>query len=536
MPFRRPFNISIAFKLGVGLGLALLAERLIFGHAPGTTVGVFALAWLVGTAATRPGLVREPRAAIALGLALLLALAMLDRPGFLGWLLFGVAITIAAMSARVRAGEPAWRWAQRLVVQGIVGIFGPLIDLRRLKKTRRGLQGPPPSRLLRLAALPLAGGIVFLWLFASANPIIADAVGRLRLPSVSFDTVARIVFCGLVFIMVGATLSPRWRRRLIALPSLEGRAVPGVNAGSVILSLWLFNALFALQNGLDLAFLWSGAPLPEGVTLADYAHRGAYPLIATALLAGAFVLIALRPGSETAERPLVRRLVMLWVAQNMLLVASSLLRTLDYVDAYALTRFRLAAMIWMVLVGVGLLLICWRLLRNRSAHWLIDANVVATLGVLAVVGVIDLGAVAAAWNVRHAREVDGTGAALDLCYLDRLGPSALVSLATLEHHATDPALRERVSAVRYRVQSGVLETQADWRSWRWRDARRLARVHALIGDAPAPARVWDRSCDGVIVTPPRPLAPVPGPPEIVPIPEPRPAVAGPAQLTPKTGD
>ena len=64
------------------------------------------------------------------------------------------------------------------------------------------------------------------------------------------------------------------------------------------LSLAAFNLIFALQNGLDIFFLWSGAPLPEGMTLAEYAHRGAYPLIATALLAGLFVLVTMRPRSR----------------------------------------------------------------------------------------------------------------------------------------------------------------------------------------------------------------------------------------------
>ena len=83
------------------------------------------------------------------------------------------------------------------------------------------------------------------------------------------------------------------------------------------------------------------------MTLAGYAHRGAYPLIATALLAGLFVLVTLRPGSDTVRIPLIRRMVVLWVAQNVFLVASSILRTRDYIDAYSLTRLRVAALAWM---------------------------------------------------------------------------------------------------------------------------------------------------------------------------------------------
>ena len=55
-------------------------------------------------------------------------------------------------------------------------------------------------------------------------------------------------------------------------------------------SLILFNALFAVQTVLDLIYLWGGASLPDGMSHAEYAHRGAYPLVATALLAAAFVL------------------------------------------------------------------------------------------------------------------------------------------------------------------------------------------------------------------------------------------------------
>src|SRR3546814_2069336 len=61
---------------------------------------------------------------------------------------------------------------------------------------------------------------------------------------------------------------------------------------------------------------WSGAALPGHVTLAEYAHRGAYTLIATALLAGLFVLVVLRPGEAATRSPRVRGLVVLWIAQN----------------------------------------------------------------------------------------------------------------------------------------------------------------------------------------------------------------------------
>ena len=91
-------------------------------------------------------------------------------------------------------------------------------------------------------------------------------------------------------------------------------------------SLVLFNLLFAAQTVMDINYLWAGAALPEGMSYASYAHRGAYPLIVTALLAATFVIVAMRPGSNAERSPLMRALVFLWVGQNVLLVVSSILR------------------------------------------------------------------------------------------------------------------------------------------------------------------------------------------------------------------
>lgn len=156
MTSHRRSRSAFLLKLGLAALLVALADRLFFAHDPGATAGVFALAWVAGLLAVRPGLLKEPRAAFALAGAAMLALAMIDRPTLLGWLLFGGAVTVAAMSARVAPGEPVWRWAQRLVFQAVVGVAAPVLDLLRVRKARRG-QAPTTGRLLRAAALPLLG-------------------------------------------------------------------------------------------------------------------------------------------------------------------------------------------------------------------------------------------------------------------------------------------------------------------------------------------------------------------------------------------
>lgn len=67
---------------------------------------------------------------------------------------------------------------------------------------------------------------------------------------------------------------------------------------------------------------------------AEYAHRGAYPLLATAMLAGSFAMAA-RP--FWAEHRLIRPLLLFWLAQNLALCGAAALRLDLYIAAYGQT-------------------------------------------------------------------------------------------------------------------------------------------------------------------------------------------------------
>lgn len=464
----------------LAFGLAGLADLALWmPPAFGSAFGVLAGATLVCALVVRPPARRDLRGWLAAGVAAVLALALFDHPTFLGWLVFVVAIGITVLSPRV-GGADAWAWGQRLMLAGFAGLVAPLLDLVRLRKTRRRHRFRMGFGLAQLV-LPVLGGVLFISLFAAANPLIADVLQRLQIPELDFN---RAAFWGVALFGAWMVLRPRLLDAPFATPGGKEVKFPGVTPASVGLSLVLFNAIFALQNGLDIAFLWSGAPLPGHVTLADYAHKGAYTLIITAILAGVFVLIAMQPGSAMAASRPLRLLVVAWVAQNLLLVASSALRTWDYVEAYSLTRLRIAALIWMGLVAVGLVLICWRLLRGKSASWLINANVASAGLMLAGCCVVDLGAVAASWNVRHAKEIDGRGVALDLDYLTRIGDASLVPLGELLQRPLPSDFRDRVEQARWGLLVDLTTSQASWRGWTWRGQRRLEAALAL---SPRPA-------------------------------------------------
>ncbi|MEL7089947.1 MAG: DUF4173 domain-containing protein, partial [Planctomycetota bacterium] len=214
-----------------------------------------------------------------------------------------------------------------------------------------------------------------------------------------------------------------------------GEAVAGRSATApadatalTVRCLVLFNTVFAVQTTLDVIYLYGGATLPDGMTYAAYAHRGAYPLVVTALLAGLFVLVAFRPGGAAQKSRTARRLVGLWIAQNIVLMVSSVWRLSLYVEAYSLTRWRLAAALWMVLVGVGLGWLIWRIVADRDNRWLLQRVTLTGLALLYVICFVNLDGAIARYNVAHCAEMDGGGQTLDVAYLERLGPAALPAL------------------------------------------------------------------------------------------------------------
>jgi hypothetical protein len=246
----------------------------------------------------------------------------------------------------------------------------------------------------------------------------------------------------------------------------------------------LFNLVFAVQMAIDLAMvLSSGSMLPEGMSYAAYARRGAYPLVATALLAAAFVLITFPSGRESeaasqnsSSMRWARRLVFLWIAQNVALTLSAGFRLEMYVGAFSLTRLRVAAAIWMLLVAIGLVTIIWRIARHRTNAWLVRANTLALLGVLYVCCFVNFDSIIAWYDVKRCFEMGGPGPRLDRAYLRGLGPETIEPFQWLETRVDDPML---AAALRSDVRTLTADLQRDMRSWQGWTMRRN-RIAAAI--------------------------------------------------------
>jgi Domain of unknown function (DUF4173) len=226
--------------------------------------------------------------------------------------------------------------------------------------------------------------------------------------------------------------------------------------------------------------------LPNGMSHAEYAHRGAYPLIVTALLAAGFALIAMRPNGPADDSRLIRPLVLAWIGQNILLVISSIFRLDLYIAAFSLTYLRIAAFIWMGLVATGLALMLIQIVYRKSNAWLLSANAMSLALVLYGCCFLNAPWLVAYYNVEHCREVGGSGPNLDMEYLTSLGSPQ--TLPPIEAHLKQfPAVRLLSTAYRESPDRNFLSRRGNWRAWtfrRWRLERYFANTPGTSFNSP----------------------------------------------------
>jgi hypothetical protein len=451
--------------LTVTLVLVIAADLLFHRQAPGCSVACFAA--LLGLALLLFGVgVTRQRAVACLAVlmgGLVLALLLEPTPLAVAMTLVG-AIMLGLTQRHGWTGDVGvWlRRGRSLLGRGTLQWAH---DLHLVARVRASSDARAQRQTGLRRWLPAVGfGLVFLALFALANPVLAGWLEDVAQRAFDLGTLLDPLR---LFLWIGAALLAWAVLRTRAARHVPRRAfarVGPLSEATLLRSLWVFNALFLLQNALDVRHLLLGAALPEGLTYATYARQGAYPLLAAALLSASFVLVTFRSDEERFGRG-ARGLVHAFLAQNVALTAFAIVRLTWYVEAYSLSRMRVAAFLWMVLVGVGLMLILVRVGLRRTNRWLLGANASAAALLLYACCFPNWDRLIADYNVAHCREIRRQGVPIDLDYLAALGPDALPACRRLQREALDDEVRVAAGALADRQRARLDEQLLGWRGW-----------------------------------------------------------------------
>ena len=467
------------------LALVVAADVMFYGRTVGSSLAVFLSLLSIATAALH----RPAKTLVLVQAGSALAVCLVPSVLGTGGLQSAFACLGAVLFALILSGRA--RSLHELPLD-LVAFASAFLS----RPGRRAVLADPGPRIERASFLPAAARwavpvlsvAVFLALFSAANPLITATLRFLDpLRLLRIATPFRVFFWLLAFASLFAFLSARTVAPSPASPSGPAARRPPrllemfVNGASVFRSLILFNVLFAFQTATDAGYLAGGIALPEGTTYADYVHRGAYALAAAALLSAGFSLLALRRGVASYRRRTIDGLLILWLAQNVLLVLSAMLRLDLYVAAYSLTELRLLAFAWMGLVAAGLVLILARIVFHRSAAWLFAGNLAAVLLAAYALAVFDIKTTVARYNVERALGSEDPLVGLDANYLCSLGQPAFVPVVRrLQSPIADAYGGYQLRDCARRLAQTVLEDASDWRSWTVSDALAVPAARGIL--------------------------------------------------------
>lgn len=460
--------------------LLIVGDLLLFNPRAGVNYALYFTALVAAIAVTAPKPLRATPGSLApLLLAELLLLEWISLPSLV------VAITaLGLFSLDTRRLLPSVFEA----IPGLLARFGQLAPIRFMedlwlatKVKGRVINAQSTTRLAATFVVPILLTLLFVALFRIANPIIDDWLNQTSwLDPLALLSPGRLIFWAVLVASGWTLIRPRLRHKRAHPAERKPSTFMALffSENSMTMALVLFNLLFAVQTLLDLSILWGGVGLPEGMTYAQYAHRGAYPLVWTALLAALFVLIAMRRNGPGETSKPIRLLVYAWVGQNVLLCLSAIQRLHLYVEQYLLTELRLFAGLWMVLVMLGLVSIVARIYLRKSNSWLWAVNLSALGLTLVGLAAVDTSQFIARYNVHQSTAENAVE--LDISYLVSLGPTIIPALDELvETLDLTEAEADRMVNTRHALVSELNRQRSDWRSWSWRN-QRLANYLAAV--------------------------------------------------------
>lgn len=493
-----------ALLLALVLGVAADAALRLAPDGLGWSLWVVALAAVALHVAARRelDLSREAYAWLGLAVACAAAFAWRDSEQLRAFNILGtlVAVSLFAMSAD---GHPAASLAQArlrdIITAGVYAARDVAFGAPLLAARDASLHTLPASHNLAswtavravLITLPLV--VLVAALLSRADPVFASIFA---MPALDVERIVSHVIVIGAFTwwsagwLWGAVLGVARRN---ALPD---RLPLQLGLVEVTTALGAVGLLLAIFVGLQLRWLFGGAEVvlaTTGLTVAEYARRGFFELLAVAVVVLPLLLVthALAADERVTrrQRPLSYVLVVLLAA----IMASALLRLRLYVSYFGLTTDRLHATAIMSWLGVVLIAMALTVLRGRPRPFA-AVTVLSAFATLLGLNLINPDLTVARVNLGRPAGVQE----VDYAYLARLGGEAVPAVVEALHSAAPSAASCKAVELLRRRWLGNVETK-------WNVGMRRGRTAVEVG---MPDTEQQRLCAGT--SPDLVPAPVPG--------------------------
>lgn len=281
------------------------------------------------------------------------------------------------------------------------------------------------KRLLRLSIfiIPIIIIIIFIAIYSNSNPVFNDLLKdigsyiNVNITSIfkHFDSLI------LLTILLGLLISNFiWIRisnkHIVDMDDQSGdtltsgqedisnkKSVKNEYRSGIFLFLVL-NIILLVLNLTDINWVWLNFEW-EGQYLKQFVHEGTYLLILSILISMALVLFYFRGAINFfTNNKLLKYLSIIWLAQNAFLALSVAIRNFWYIEYFSLAYKRIGVFIFLLIVLYGLYTIVIKVLKKKSALYLLRKNIFAVLIVLLFSSFFNWDIIIAKYNFKHSDE------------------------------------------------------------------------------------------------------------------------------------
>lgn len=163
----------------------------------------------------------------------------------------------------------------------------------------------------------------------------------------------------------------------------------------------VLNVLLALVNYFDIVNVWIEFNW-NGEYLRNYVHRGTGMLLFSILVSIIIVLYYFRGNLNFYKNNIwLKRLALLWLAQNAILALSVLFRIMQYISHFNLAFGRIAMLFILALVLFGIYTVWMKILRKKSFYNLLRVNGIAWMVAMLVGTTVDWHSFVASYNLKR---------------------------------------------------------------------------------------------------------------------------------------
>lgn len=162
------------------------------------------------------------------------------------------------------------------------------------------------------------------------------------------------------------------------------------------------NILLFIVNVLDITTIWIGFEYTGDQNLKQFVHEGTYLLILSILMSMAILLYMFRNKLNFySKNKYLKIFSYVWIAQNLVLLLSVIIRNLHYIKHFALAYLRIGLFFFLALVIVGLVTLVIKIHKRKNLFYLIKINSWALYIGFVLFAMPDWDIIIAKYNLNH---------------------------------------------------------------------------------------------------------------------------------------